>query len=72
LRYLIERRGTTVPRTELLRSVWGYDSEALTRTVDFHVGSLRQKLEANSRHPQLILTVAGVGYKFVGSGSSNT
>ncbi len=72
LRYLIERAGSTVPRTELLRSVWGYDSGALTRTVDFHVGSLRQKLEANSRHPQLIVTVAGVGYKFVGSRSSNT
>jgi len=72
LRYLIERAGSTVPRTELLRSVWGYDSGALTRTVDFHVGSLRQKLEANSRHPQLIVTVAGVGYKFMGSRSSNT
>jgi two-component system alkaline phosphatase synthesis response regulator PhoP len=67
LRYLMERRGTTVPRVELLRSVWGYDSSALTRTVDFHVGSLRQKLETNSRHPQLIVTVAGVGYKFMGS-----
>jgi len=67
LRYLIERAGSTVPRTELLRSVWGYDSGALTRTVDFHVGSLRQKLEANSRHPQLIVTVAGIGYTFMGS-----
>lgn len=70
LRYLIERKGTTVPRAELLRSVWGYDSGTLTRTVDFHVGSLRQKLEANSRNPQLITTVAGVGYKFMGSDSS--
>jgi two-component system alkaline phosphatase synthesis response regulator PhoP len=72
LRYLIERRGTTVPRAELLRSVWGYDSGALTRTVDFHVGSLRQKLETNSSHPQLIVTVSGVGYKFMGSESSDT
>ncbi len=67
LRYLIERAGVTVPRAELLRSVWGYDSAALTRTVDFHVGSLRHKLEDNSKHPELIVTVSGVGYKFTGS-----
>jgi two-component system alkaline phosphatase synthesis response regulator PhoP len=72
LRYLIERKGTTVPRAELLRSVWGYDSGTMTRTVDFHVGSLRQKLESNPRNPQLITTVAGVGYKFMGSSSGES
>ena len=66
LRYLIEHGGSTIPRDELLRSVWGYDSDTLTRTVDTHVGSLRQKLEENSKRPELILTVSGVGYKFVG------
>ncbi len=70
LRYLIERAGATVPRADLLRSVWGYDSAALTRTVDFHIGSLRQKLETNPHRPQLIVTVSGVGYKFMGSGLS--
>jgi len=67
LRYFIERAGSTVPRTELLRSVWGYDGTTLTRTVDMHVASLREKLEENPRHPVLILTVPGVGYKFVGT-----
>lgn len=67
LRYFIERTGSTIPRVELLRSVWGYDSNTMTRTVDMHVASLREKLEENARHPELILTVAGVGYKFVGS-----
>ena len=67
LRYFIERAGSTIPRVELLRSVWGYDSNTMTRTVDMHVASLREKLEENARHPELILTVAGVGYKFVGS-----
>jgi len=67
LRYFIERAGSTVPRAELLRSVWGYDSNTMTRTVDMHVASLREKLEENPRHPELIVTVAGVGYKFVGS-----
>src|SRR5215472_12751292 len=67
LRYLIERAGSTVPRIELLRSVWGYESGTLTRTVDMHVASLRDKLEENPRHPELIVTAPGVGYKFTGS-----
>jgi two-component system, OmpR family, alkaline phosphatase synthesis response regulator PhoP len=67
LRYLIERAGGTVPRVELLRSVWGYDANALTRTVDVHVASLRNKLEKDPKHPEFILTIAGVGYKFAGS-----
>jgi len=66
LRYFIERVGSTVPRDELLRSVWGYETDTFTRTVDTHVVSLRQKLEENPKRPELILTVSGVGYKFVG------
>jgi two-component system alkaline phosphatase synthesis response regulator PhoP len=65
LRYFIERAGTTIPRRELLQSVWGYEADTLTRTVDTHVASLRQKLEENPKRPELIVTVAGVGYKFV-------
>jgi DNA-binding response OmpR family regulator len=64
--YLIERTGSTVPRTELLQSLWGYDATAFTRTVDTHVASLRQKSEENPGRPELILTTTGVGYKFVG------
>jgi DNA-binding response OmpR family regulator len=67
LRYLVEKAGTTVPRAELLRSVWGYDEGMFTRTVDVHIASLRQKLELDSKRPELIITVPGVGYKFVGS-----
>jgi len=66
LRYLIERPGSTIPRDELLRSVWGYRSEMFTRTVDTHVFSLRKKLEENPKSPELFLTVSGVGYKFLG------
>jgi two-component system, OmpR family, alkaline phosphatase synthesis response regulator PhoP len=69
LRYFIERAGSTIPRGELLRSIWGYDEDTLTRTVDMHVASLREKLEENPKHPELIVTVAGVGYKFLGSRS---
>ena len=66
LRYFIEHRGATLSRDELLHEVWGYTAMPSTRTVDVHVAWLRQKLEPNSRVPQYILTVHGLGYKFAG------
>jgi DNA-binding response OmpR family regulator len=65
LRHFIERAGSPVSRQELLRSVWGYNSGALTRTVDMHVHKLRRKLERDDKRPELIVTVPRVGYKFV-------
>lgn len=66
LRHFIEHRGATLSREELLNDVWGYAAMTSTRTVDVHVAGLRQKLEPNPRHPQFILTIHGLGYKFVG------
>ncbi|MBO0861018.1 MAG: response regulator transcription factor [Chloracidobacterium sp.] len=66
LRYFIDHRAATLSRDELLNEVWGYDAMPATRTVDVHVAWLRQKLEPNPRRPQFILTVHGMGYKFVG------
>lgn len=66
LRYFIEHRGNTISRDELLNEVWGYNAMPSTRTVDVHIAWLRQKLEPNPRHPQYILTIHGLGYKFVG------
>ncbi|HEY0544904.1 MAG TPA: response regulator transcription factor [Pyrinomonadaceae bacterium] len=66
LHYLIEHRGTVISRDKLLDEVWGYDAMPSTRTVDVHVAWLRQKIEPNPRHPQFILTVHGLGYKFAG------
>jgi two-component system alkaline phosphatase synthesis response regulator PhoP len=66
LRYFIEHRGAALSRDELLNEVWGYNATPSTRTVDVHVAWLRQKVEANPRHPQFILTVHGLGYKFAG------
>jgi len=66
LKYLIEHREATLTRDELLNEVWGYHSMPSTRTVDVHVAWLRQKIEPNPRHPQYLLTVHGLGYKFVG------
>jgi two-component system alkaline phosphatase synthesis response regulator PhoP len=64
LRYFIEHRGAALSRDELLNEVWGYEAAVSTRTVDVHVAWLRQKLEVNQRHPQFILTIHGLGYKF--------
>ena len=66
LRYFVLHRDTTLSRDRLLNDVWGYNSSVSTRTVDVHVAWLRQKLEPNHRHPQYILTIHGLGYKFVG------
>ena len=65
LRFFIEHRGATLSREQLQREVWGYGAEILTRTVDVHVGLLRQKLEDDAKNPRHFLTVRGFGYKFV-------
>ena len=64
LRYFVLHPGVTLAREVLLKEVWGYNADALTRTVDVHVASLRQKLEADSKKPALFVTVLGLGYKF--------
>ena len=65
LRLLAARAGEAVTRDDLLNEVWGYDATPTTRTVDNHVASLRAKLEQNPSDPQHLLTVHGVGYKWV-------
>jgi two-component system alkaline phosphatase synthesis response regulator PhoP len=66
LRYFIEHRELILSRDDLLNAVWGYDAMPVTRTVDVHIGQLRQKLEPNPRQPQYFITIHGLGYKFVG------
>ena len=66
LKYFLEHRGDAVSREQLLNDVWGYHAMPSTRTVDVPVAWLRQKIEPNPRHPQHLLTVHGIGYKFVG------
>ena len=65
LRYFAQNPGTTLSREVLLKEVWGYSEDTFTRTVDVHVGSLRQKLEKDPKQPAMIVTVPGLGYKFV-------
>jgi two-component system alkaline phosphatase synthesis response regulator PhoP len=63
-RYLVEHRGITVSREELLEQVWGHIPGTLTRTVDMHIASLRQKLEVQPKKPEMIITVPLMGYRF--------
>jgi two-component system alkaline phosphatase synthesis response regulator PhoP len=65
LRYLIERKGETVSRDQLLEDVWGYESYPSTRTVDTHIAKLRAKIGDSGSEPKFILTIHGMGYKFV-------
>ena len=65
LRALASRAGQVVTREELLNQVWGYEVYPTTRTVDTHVGQLRAKLERNPAEPRRLLTVHGVGYRWV-------
>ena len=68
--YFIEHEGATLSRDELLNAVWGYETTVLTRTVDVHVGTLRQKLEPHPRKPRHLLTLHGLGYRFVADRST--
>ena len=65
LRYLIEHAGEAVHRHDLLDKVWGYEAMPTTRTVDNFILDLRKKLEDDPAHPEHILSVRGVGYKFL-------
>lgn len=60
--YFLDHPDRTITREELLKEVWSYRFIPSTRTVDVHVGALRQKLEEDPRQPKLILTVPGQGY----------
>ena len=53
-------------REALIVSALGSDFEGFDRTVDSHIKNIRQKIETNSKNPQYILTVHGVGYRFGG------
>ncbi len=65
LRHLVSRSGEVVDRDELLDQVWGYKSYPESRTVDNHVANLRSKLESDPTNPRHLITVRGVGYKWL-------
>jgi two-component system alkaline phosphatase synthesis response regulator PhoP len=63
LRLLMENPGVVLSRDHLLENLWGYESGAETRTVDVHIRTLRQKLEAGGASSAMIETVRGIGYR---------
>jgi DNA-binding response OmpR family regulator len=63
LRALGARQGAVISRTDLMREVWGYQADILSRTVDTHIAGLRRKLEEHPASPRHILTVRKTGYR---------
>ena len=59
-------KGRLLTRDHLIEEIWGYDYVGDTKTLDVHVKRIRQKIEHDPHDPELLLTVRGLGYKFVG------
>ena len=64
LRLLVENKGTTLKKEYLFNRVWGIDSESELQTLTVHIKWLREKIEQDSKHPEHIITVWGVGYRY--------
>jgi len=63
--FMAKNAGQVFTRSQILEQVWGYDFFGGSRTVDVHIRWLREKLEHEPSRPKHLLTVRGVGYKFV-------
>jgi len=63
LAYLAEHKGKVLTRDQLLLAVWNYEFVGDTRIVDVHISHLRDKIETNTRQPNYIKTIRGLGYK---------
>ena len=66
LSYFARHPGRVFRRADLLDKVWGYGHDGYEHTVNSHINRLRAKIENNPSKPSRIVTVWGVGYKFVG------
>lgn len=64
LHHFVRRPGRVYSRAQLLDMVWGYGHEGYEHTVNSHINRLRAKIEIDPTHPEYILTIWGVGYKF--------
>ena len=61
---LIMRPGEVITRAQMLREIWGYSSDVMSRTVDMHIMELRRKLEVDPANPRHFQTVRKTGYRF--------
>lgn len=65
LKYLVRREGQAVSRKNMLEDVWNLREDTDTRAIDHFIARLRKYIETDSAKPRHVLTVRGVGYKFV-------
>jgi DNA-binding response OmpR family regulator len=65
MRFFMEHEGEALDRSLILDEVWGIKYEGTTRTLDQYVARLRQKVESDPANPRHILTIHGLGYRFV-------
>ncbi len=65
LEYFIQHEGEVVHRHDLLNEVWGYDNIPTTRTIDNFILDIRKKIEKTPSNPKHIVSISGVGYKFI-------
>ncbi len=64
LKLLHERRGKVLDRNTIFNCVWGEDYFPNSRTLDQHISQLRKRIEVDPRHPEIIKTVHGLGYRY--------
>lgn len=65
LKFLISKQNQVVSRQDILRKVWGYDVYPSTRTIDNFISTLRKYFEEDIKNPAYIISIRGIGYKFV-------
>jgi DNA-binding response OmpR family regulator len=66
LAYLVHNHSLALTRQQILDGAWGSDFQGDERTVDVHIRALRELIERDPHHPERIVTVRGVGYRFEG------
>jgi DNA-binding response OmpR family regulator len=71
LRYLVRNAGQAVSRGTILEQVWGLHESTDTRAIDNFIVRLRRYIEDRPASPRFLLTVRGVGYRFVSAGASD-
>lgn len=66
LKHFIQNRGEVITRDRFLDRIWGKDNVQVSfRTVDSHISNIRKKIETDPSSPKHILSIRGIGYKFV-------
>jgi DNA-binding response OmpR family regulator len=70
LRHLVQNDGKIVSRKQILEEVWGLREDTDTRAIDNFVVRLRRYIEDDPGHPRHLLTVRGVGYRFLAKAGS--